>query len=45
MSMTLSCLQEEEVNTELDLRLHLHEPRSTRITEDIYDVRCGKPDK
>jgi len=27
--------------TELDLRLHLHEPRPTRITKDIHDVRSG----
>ena len=34
--------QEEEYTTELDLRLHLHEPRLTRITQDIHNVRASK---
>ena len=28
--------------TELDLRLHLHKPRPSRITEDIFNVRVGE---
>ena len=35
-------LQEEEFATEMELRLHLHEPRQTRITQDIHNVRASK---
>lgn len=38
-------LQEEETKTELDLRLHLHEPRPARITKDIFEVRTSKENK
>ncbi|XP_065918030.1 coiled-coil domain-containing protein 180-like isoform X2 [Dysidea avara] len=36
------CGKEEEYTTELDLRLHLHEPRLTRITQDIHNVRASE---
>lgn len=31
-----------ELDKELDLQLHLHEPRRTRIQTDVYNVRIGK---
>ena len=31
-----------ELEKELDLQLHLHEPRRTRIQTDVYNVRIGK---
>ncbi|XP_070811880.1 coiled-coil domain-containing protein 180 [Pituophis catenifer annectens] len=31
--------KKEELNSELQLRLHLHEPRRERIEKDIYNVR------
>ena len=31
----------EELSSELDLRLHLHEPRATRIEMDVRNVRAG----
>ena len=31
----------EELASELDLRLHLHEPRSKRIEMDVRNVRAG----
>lgn len=37
--------QEEEYATELDLRLHLHEPRQARITQDIHNVRASQSSK
>ena len=39
---TLILLQEEEFATEMDLRLHLHEPRQARITQDIHNVRASE---
>ena len=33
--------QIEETNNELDLRLHLHEPRPSRAEKDVHDVRLG----
>ena len=32
----------EETHSEIDLRLHLHRPRLTRITHDIHNVRAGE---
>lgn len=32
----------QELEKELDLQLHLHEPRRTRIKTDIYNVRVGE---
>jgi len=34
--------QVEELNSELDLRLHLHEPRAARAEQDVHNVRAGK---
>ena len=34
--------KEEEAHGELDLRMHLHTPRKSRISQDIYRVRAGK---
>ena len=31
----------EELNSELDLRLHLHQPRSRRAELDVHNVRAG----
>lgn len=36
--------QNEELKTELELSLHLHEPRPSRIKNDIYDMREGEQD-
>nr|XP_020650464.1 coiled-coil domain-containing protein 180 [Pogona vitticeps] len=33
--------KKEEVNSEVQLRIHLHEPRRERIGKDIYHVRLG----
>ena len=33
--------KEEELRNELELRLHLHEPRPSRV-EDIHNTRSGK---
>ena len=35
-------LQCEEMNSELDLRLHLHKPRARRAEYDVHNVRAGK---
>ena len=35
-------IQLEEYATEFDLRLHLHEPRKNRITQDIHNVRASQ---
>ena len=35
-------LQVEELNSELDLRLHLHEPRASRAEQDVHNVRAGE---
>ena len=32
----------EEINNELDLRLHLHEPRVVRATQDVHNVRAAE---
>ena len=32
----------EELNSELDLRLHLHEPRAARAEQDVHNVRAGE---
>lgn len=37
-----SLLQVEELNSELDLRLHLHEPRAARAEQDVHNVRAGR---
>ena len=34
--------QVEELNSELDLRLHLHEPRAARAEQDVHHVRAGE---
>lgn len=34
--------QKEELNSELGLRLHLHEPRAKRVELDIHNVRAGR---
>ena len=31
----------EELNSELDLRLHLHKPRARRAEYDVHNVRAG----
>lgn len=38
-------IQVEEYATEFDLRLHLHEPRQARITQDIHNVRASQLNK
>ncbi len=38
---TVLVLQVEELNSELELRLHLHEPRAARIEADIHNIRAG----
>ena len=35
-------LQTEELNSELDLRLHLHEPRCRRAELDVHNVRAAE---
>ena len=35
-------IQVEELNSELDLRLHLHQPRPARAEQDVHNVRAGK---
>ena len=35
-------VQVEELNSELDLRLHLHEPRAARAEQDVHNVRAGE---
>lgn len=32
----------EELNSELDLRLHLHEPRASRAEQDVHNVRAAE---
>ncbi|KAK2566086.1 Coiled-coil domain-containing protein 180 [Acropora cervicornis] len=32
----------EELNSELDLRLHLHEPRAARAEQDVHNVRAAE---
>ncbi|XP_031558023.1 coiled-coil domain-containing protein 180-like [Actinia tenebrosa] len=32
----------EELNSELDLRLHLHEPRAARAQQDVHNVRAAE---
>ena len=34
--------KKEEISSELDLRLHLHEPRAGRVEMDIHNVRAGQ---
>ncbi|XP_069465431.1 coiled-coil domain-containing protein 180 [Ambystoma mexicanum] len=34
--------KKEELKSELDLRLHLHQPRSQRIEKDIHNVRAAE---
>ncbi|XP_062515784.1 coiled-coil domain-containing protein 180-like isoform X2 [Corticium candelabrum] len=34
--------KKEEISSELDLRLHLHEPRAGRVEMDIHNVRAGE---
>ncbi|XP_070614598.1 coiled-coil domain-containing protein 180 [Erythrolamprus reginae] len=34
--------KKEELNSELQLRLHLHEPRRERIEKDIYNIRMAE---
>ncbi|XP_038601201.1 coiled-coil domain-containing protein 180 isoform X2 [Tachyglossus aculeatus] len=34
--------KKEELNSELELRFHLHEPRAQRIETDIYSVRAAE---
>jgi hypothetical protein len=41
-SQRYTLLKIEEVNNELDLRLHLHEPRATRATQDVHNVRAAE---
>lgn len=33
--------KKEKLKSELDLRLHLHQPRAKRIEMDIHNVRAG----
>ncbi|KAG8142023.1 hypothetical protein E2320_006663 [Naja naja] len=35
-------VKKEELNTELQLRFHLHEPRRERIEKDVYNVRMAE---
>jgi hypothetical protein len=37
----LTHVRHDELNKELDLQMHLHEPRRQRIELDIYNVRIG----
>ena len=39
---SIICSQVEELNSELDLRLHLHEPRAARAEQDVHNVRAGR---
>ena len=32
----------DELDKEMDLQMHLHEPRRVRIETDIHNVRAGK---
>ena len=32
----------EELDKEMDLAMHMHEPRRVRIETDIHNVRTGK---
>ena len=41
-SNSVVAAKREELNSELDLRLHLHEPRSRRAELDIHNVRAGR---
>ena len=38
----MDVLKVGEVKGELDLRLHLHEPRARRIELDVHNVRASK---
>lgn len=40
-SNTLIAAKCEEINKELELRVHLHEPRMKRAEMDIHNVRAG----
>jgi hypothetical protein len=35
-------VKHEELDKEMDLQMHLHEPRRLRIETNIYNVRAGK---
>uniref|UniRef100_A0A7M4EI71 Coiled-coil domain containing 180 n=1 Tax=Crocodylus porosus TaxID=8502 RepID=A0A7M4EI71_CROPO len=45
-SLSNACIivtaKKEELNSELQLRLHLHEPRHERIEKEIHDVRAAE---
>ncbi|XP_066513480.1 coiled-coil domain-containing protein 180-like isoform X3 [Hoplias malabaricus] len=41
-TMTIILTKKEELNSELDLRLHLHQPRARRIEMDIHNVRADE---
>ena len=39
---TIVAAKSAEVEKELELRLHLHEPRIKRVEMDVHNVRAGK---
>ncbi|XP_072521084.1 coiled-coil domain-containing protein 180 [Salminus brasiliensis] len=41
-TMTIVDSKKEELKSELDLRLHLHQPRAKRIKMDIHNVRAAE---
>lgn len=41
-STTIVAAKGDEIEKELELRLHLHEPRIKRVEMDIHNVRAGK---
>ena len=40
-SRSVVAAKTEELNSELDLRLHLHQPRARRAELDVHNVRAG----
>ncbi len=42
-SSSIIAAKSEEIEKELELRLHLHEPRMQRAEMDVHNVRAGKP--
>lgn len=39
---TIVAAKQDEIDKELELRLHLHEPRSRRAEMDVHNVRAGE---
>ena len=41
-SSSIVAAKDDEIEKELELRLHLHEPRMKRAEMDVHNVRAGR---